>query len=44
MLNNIKISVRKTGRPRQCHFQAPFLLVIMLGQKLDKVPVIYYTK
>jgi len=44
MLNNIKIPIRKTRRLRQYHFQAPFPLVVMPGQKLDKVPLIYYTK
>jgi hypothetical protein len=44
MLNNNKIPIRITGRLGQCHFQAPFLLVVMPGQKLDKVPLIYYTK
>jgi hypothetical protein len=43
MLNNNKIPIRKTGRLGRCHFQAPFPLVVMPGQKLDKVPLIYYT-
>jgi len=30
MLNNIKIPMRKTGRLGQCHFEAPFPLVVML--------------
>jgi len=30
----------KTGRLGQCHFEAPLSLVVMPGQRLDKVPLI----
>jgi hypothetical protein len=43
MLKNIKIPMRKTGMLGQCHFEAPFPLVVMPGQRLDKSPLIYYT-
>ena len=38
MLNNNKIPIKITGRLGQCHFEAPFPLVVMPGQKLDKKP------